>query len=54
VFNIANQHIDFAWFTVNPPSGYLHDCSYCFAREIAKNSPKFLPAGFESIFHESG
>jgi protein gp37 len=47
-FNRTNQMVDWAWWTWNPVTGCLHDCSYCYARVIAE---RFYPEKFEPTFH---
>lgn len=48
-FNRVNENIDWAWWSWNPVTGCLHNCPYCYARDIAnrfyaqKFEPTFLP-----------
>ncbi len=48
-FNRTNDLVDWAWWTWNPVTGCLHNCPYCYARDIAnrfyptKFAPTFLP-----------
>lgn len=45
--------VSWAAWTWNPVTGCLHNCSYCYAREIATTG-RFsgaYPAGFTPIFH---
>jgi protein gp37 len=48
-FNRTNDNVDWAWFTWNPVTGCLHDCPYCYARDIAE---RFYPQKFVPTFHE--
>jgi protein gp37 len=53
-FNRTNDHVDWAAWTWNPVTGCLHNCRYCYAREIAETNPnlkEFYPAGFTPLFH---
>jgi protein gp37 len=49
-FNETNDNIEWAAWSWNPVTGCLHDCSYCYARDIAnrffaqKFAPSFLPS----------
>lgn len=47
VFNRTNANVDWAWWTWNPVTGCLHDCVYCYARDIAH---RFYPEKFEPTF----
>jgi protein gp37 len=40
--------VDWAWWTWNPVTGCLHDCEYCYARDIAN---RFYPEKFAPTFH---
>lgn len=48
-FNETNDNIEWASWSWNPVTGCLHDCPYCYARDIAnrfypqKFAPSFLP-----------
>jgi protein gp37 len=49
------EGISWAAWSWNPLTGCLHNCEYCYAREIASHSRKFYPAGpdgFTPLFHE--
>jgi protein gp37 len=48
VFNKTNAMVDWAKFTWNPVHGCLHNCIYCFARDIAN---RFYPEKFAPTFH---
>jgi protein gp37 len=48
VFNRTNAQVDWAWWTWNPVTGCLHDCLYCYARDIAN---RFYPEKFAPTFH---
>ena len=50
-FNQTTDSIEWAKWTWNPVTGCLHDCSYCYARDIAKRYPDAFPTGFEPTFH---
>lgn len=49
-FNETNDNVEWAAWTWNPVTGCLHDCAYCYARDIAnrffeqKFTPSFLPS----------
>lgn len=49
-FNETNDNIEWAAWSWNPVTGCLHDCAYCYARDIAnrffeqKFAPSFLPS----------
>ena len=47
-FNHTNASVDWAWWTWNPVTGCLHDCEYCYARDIAN---RYYPEKFEPTFH---
>jgi protein gp37 len=47
-FNRTNAMVDWAWWTWNPVTGCLHDCAYCYARDIAI---RLYPEKFEPTFH---
>lgn len=44
-----NDAIEWAQWSWNPVTGCLHDCPYCYARDIANQTKmeKFYPSGFE-------
>jgi len=48
VFNRTNDNVEWALWTWNPVTGCLHDCPYCYARDIAN---RFYPEKFEPVFH---
>ena len=43
-----NASIEWAQWSWNPVTGCRHDCSYCYARDIAD---RFYPQGFEPSIH---
>jgi protein gp37 len=45
--NRTNQKVSWAWWTWNPVTGCLHDCPYCYARDIAN---RFYAQGFAPTF----
>lgn len=47
-FNETNENIEWAAWSWNPVTGCLHDCPYCYARDIAG---RFYPHKFEPTFH---
>lgn len=47
-FNQTNEMVDWAKWTWNPVTGCLHDCEYCYARDLAE---RFYPEKFEPTFH---
>lgn len=49
-FNRTNENVEWALWTWNPITGCLHDCNYCYARDIAI---RFYPEeqGFTPTFH---
>jgi hypothetical protein len=52
-FNPTNEQISWAAWSWNPVTGCLHDCKYCYARELAL-SPSYkasYPVGFTPLFH---
>lgn len=53
VFNRTNDMVDWASWTWNPVTGCWHDCTYCYAREIAHNERMrdAYPKQFEPTFH---
>ncbi len=46
--NKVNENIEWAAWSWNPVTGCLHDCAYCYARDIAN---RFYPEGFQPSFH---
>jgi protein gp37 len=46
--NKTNDNIEWAAWSWNPVTGCLHNCPYCYARDIAN---RFYPQGFEPTFH---
>lgn len=46
-FNATNENIDWAKWSWNPVTGCLHDCTYCYARDIAN---RFYPEKFKPTF----
>jgi ParB-like chromosome segregation protein Spo0J len=52
-FNQTNEQVSWAAWTWNPVTGCLHNCPYCYARELA-TSPSYAqtyPVGFTPLFH---
>jgi protein gp37 len=53
-FNRTNENIEWALWSWNPVTGCLHNCDYCYARDIAnrfyaqKFVPTFLPARLQA------
>jgi protein gp37 len=45
--NRVNENIEWASFSWNPVTGCLHNCAYCYARDIAN---RFYPQKFEPSF----
>jgi len=45
----VNTAIEWAQFSLNTVTGCLHDCPYCYARDIAVK----FPYGFAPVFHPS-
>ena len=45
-FNETNDNVEWALWTWNPVTGCLHDCAYCYARDIADRfyAQKFQPS----------
>jgi protein gp37 len=45
--------VSWAWWCWNPVTGCLHDCPYCYARELALSArlAPFYPVGFTPLFH---
>ena len=46
-FNQVNDNIGWAKWSWNPVTGCLHNCDYCYARDIAN---RFYPQKFEPTF----
>jgi hypothetical protein len=46
-FNQVNDNIGWARWSWNPVTGCLHNCDYCYARDIAE---RFYPQKFEPTF----
>jgi len=46
--NKVNDNIEWAAWSWNPVTGCLHDCPYCYARDIAE---RFYPEKFQPSFH---
>lgn len=44
-FNHTNENVEWAHWTWNPVTGCLHDCPYCYARDIANRHYDHLPIG---------
>jgi protein gp37 len=47
-FNRTNDNVEWALWTWNPITGCLHDCAYCYARDIAE---RFYPQKFVPTIH---
>lgn len=47
-FNETNDNIEWARWSWNPVTGCLHDCDYCYARDIAN---RFYPQKFAPSYH---
>jgi protein gp37/ParB-like chromosome segregation protein Spo0J len=52
-FNQVNENIDWAKWSWNPVTGCLHNCDYCYARDIAERffAQKFVPSFLPSRLH---
>lgn len=53
-FNRTNEQVDWAAWTWNPVTGCLHNCPYCYSRELA-HLPSYAeayPVQFTPLFHE--
>lgn len=46
-YNRTNENVEWALWTWNPVTGCLHECPYCYARDIAN---RFYPQGFAPAF----
>lgn len=44
----TNENVDWARYTWNPITGCIHDCVFCYARDIAL---RYYPQGFAATFH---
>jgi protein gp37 len=42
-FNETNENVEWALWTWNPITGCLHNCPYCYARDIANRFYSYLP-----------
>lgn len=51
-FNRTNDNVEWALWTWNPVTGCLHNCPYCYARDITKHYPANYPKGFEPMLWE--
>jgi hypothetical protein len=49
-FNRVNDNIGWARWSWNPVTGCLHNCDYCYARDIAQRFTGSYPKGFEPDF----
>jgi len=49
-FNETNDNIEWAAWSWNPITGCLHNCEYCYARDLAN---RFYPQKFEPSFYSS-
>lgn len=47
-FNQTNDNVEWALWTWNPVTGCLHNCAYCYARDIAN---RWFKEKFEPTFH---
>lgn len=52
-FNKTNDNVEWALWTWNPVTGCLHNCAYCYARDIANRFFNHLPDGerFAPVFY---
>lgn len=52
-FNQTNENVEWALWTWNPVTGCLHNCPYCYARDIANRFYAHLPEGerFAPVFY---
>lgn len=52
-FNQTNDNIEWAAWSWNPVTGCLHNCAYCYARDIANRFFSYLPDGerFSPVFY---
>jgi protein gp37 len=53
IFNKTNSNVEWALWTWNPVTGCLHDCDYCYARDIAIRFYEYLPVDsrFAPVFY---
>jgi protein gp37 len=53
IFNKTNNNVEWALWTWNPVTGCLHDCAYCYARDIAIRFYEYLPldSRFSPVFY---
>lgn len=49
-FQTTTEHVDWADYTINPMTGCLHTCSYCYARHMAEEL-KWYKQGFTPVFY---
>lgn len=52
-YNQTNENVEWALWTWNPVTGCLHNCAYCYARDIANRFYSHLPEGdrFTPVFY---
>jgi protein gp37 len=52
-FTATNDQVGWAGFTWNPVTGCLHNCQYCYAREMAHRPTykPYYPVEFTPLFH---
>lgn len=52
-FNSTNDNVEWALWTWNPITGCLHNCAYCYARDIANRFYDHLPLEerFDPVFY---
>jgi len=52
-FNTTNDNVEWARYTWNPITGCLHNCTYCYARDIAARFYRHLPENdrFQPVFY---
>ena len=52
-FNKTTENVEWARWTWNPVTGCLHNCAYCYARDIAQRRYTSLPDGdrFTPVFY---
>lgn len=49
-FNDTNEHVDWADYTLNPITGCLHNCAYCYAMFQANDLQRYKQ-GFQPTFY---